>query len=198
MLTTDMDMTLQAFFRGQIVLGLIFGGIMICFYAAMGIHYALALGLFLGIWEIVPVIGPTIGFIPTYILVGIDGMDLIPMQRGWQLLIIFFVTQVLQWLKDNAVAPRYIGNVIGLHPIVIFIAIMLGAKLDGLAGIIYSLPVACVVNVLINHFAARDAAIKRSATYEQSGAVQSNAAAAALQRELNLAESSIQLSGSAG
>jgi len=68
-----------------------------------------------------------------------------------QLLIIFVVFQGLQWLKDNIVAPRYIGNVIGLHPVTIFIAIMIGAKLDGMLGIIFALPVACVINVVINH-----------------------------------------------
>ena len=55
-LSSDMDLALQAFFRGQIVLGLLFGAYMVFVYMALGVHYALLLGLFLGIWEIVPVI----------------------------------------------------------------------------------------------------------------------------------------------
>ena len=54
----------------------------------------------------------------------------------------------MQWLKDNIVAPKYMGNVIGLHPVVIFLAIFIGAKIDGWLGIIFALPVACAVQVL--------------------------------------------------
>ena len=147
----QMDHSLQAFFRGQIVLGLLFGGVMICVYFMLGMHYALILGVFLAVWEIVPVIGPPIGFIPAAIVVAIDGMDTIPVNRFAQILILFAIFNGLQWLKDNLVAPRYIGNVIGLHPVMIFIAIMIGARLDGMLGIIFSLPAACVVNVLFNN-----------------------------------------------
>lgn len=147
----QMDSSLQAFFRGQIVLGLLFGAVMIGVYFALGMHYALILGVFLAIWEIVPVIGPPIGFIPAAIVVAIDGMDTIPVNRFAQILILFAVFNGLQWLKDNLVAPRYIGNVIGLHPVMIFIAIMIGARLDGMLGIIFSLPAACVLNVLFNN-----------------------------------------------
>jgi hypothetical protein len=42
------------------------------------------------------------------------------------------------------------GNVIGLHPVIIFLAIMLGARIDGMLGIIFAIPAACVVNVLAN------------------------------------------------
>jgi predicted PurR-regulated permease PerM len=147
----QMDHSLQAFFRGQIVLGLLFGCVMICVYFMLGMHYALILGVFLAVWEIVPVIGPPIGFIPAAIVVAIDGMDTIPVNRFAQILILFAIFNGLQWLKDNLVAPRYIGNVIGLHPVMIFIAIMIGARLDGMLGIIFSLPAACVVNVLFNN-----------------------------------------------
>ena len=160
-LATDMDIALQAFFRGQIVLGLLFGAFMICVYMLLGVHYALLLGVFLGVWEIVPVIGPTIGFIPTVVVVAMDGMDMVPLNRIWQVVIITIVFNLIQWLKDNFVAPKYIGNVIGLHPVMIFIAIMIGARLDGMLGVIYSLPVACIVNVLITHLSARHAAVQK-------------------------------------
>ncbi|HIN63887.1 MAG TPA: AI-2E family transporter, partial [Candidatus Obscuribacterales bacterium] len=164
----QMDSSLQAFFRGQIVLGLLFGAVMIGVYFALGIHYALILGVFLAVWEIVPVIGPPIGFIPAAIVVAIDGMDTIPVNRFGQILILFAVFNGLQWLKDNLVAPRYIGNVIGLHPVMIFIAIMIGARLDGMLGIIFSLPAACVVNVLFNnlyvHKETEDAVAEGSAS----------------------------------
>ena len=154
-LTTDIDLSLQMFFRGQIVLGLLFGVFMIAVFLGLGVHYALLLGAFLGVCEIIPVIGPAIGFIPIVLTVAFDGLDNIVLNRFAQVVVIFLVLNLVQWLKDNIVAPKYIGNVIGLHPVMIFIAIMIGAKLDGLSGIICSLPVACVINVLVSHLASR-------------------------------------------
>lgn len=154
-MTTDIDLSLQMFFRGQIVLGLLFGLFMITVFLGMGVHYALLLGGFLGVCEIIPVIGPAIGFVPIILTVAFDGLDNVGLNRFAQVLVIFLVLNLVQWLKDNIIAPRYIGNVIGLHPVMIFIAIMIGARLDGLSGIICSLPVACVINVLISHLSSR-------------------------------------------
>lgn len=152
LMARQMDTSLQGFFRGQIVLGLVFGALMWLVYTALGVPYALLLGVLLGIWEIVPVIGPPIGFLPAFITVAMHGMATVPVNRIWQLIILILVFNGLQWLKDNLVAPRYIGNVIGLHPVTIFIAIMIGARLDGMLGIIFALPVACVTNVIFSNF----------------------------------------------
>lgn len=154
-LAKDIDIALQTFFRGQILLGLIFGALMILVFWIMGVHYALLLGIFLGACEIIPVIGPTIGFVPVIVSVIFHGMDnMLLFNHTWQVIVVFAVLTIVQWLKDNIVAPRYIGKVIGLHPILIFLAIMIGARLDGMSGIICSLPAACVINVLINRFAS--------------------------------------------
>ena len=147
-MSSEINTCLQAFFRGQIVLGLLFGVFMVLVYMAMGVEYALALGLLLGVWEIVPVIGPTIGFIPALISVSFLGMANVDTNRVGEIIVLIVVFNVMQWIKDNIVAPRYIGDAIGLHPVLIFIAIMVGARLDGILGIICSLPVAGVIAVL--------------------------------------------------
>ncbi len=156
MIAYDIDRTLQSFFRGQVVLALLAGLVMLIVYLTLNVQYALLLSVFLAAWEIVPVIGPPIGFLPTLIAVGIHGTNL-PVNRFFQLLIIIVIFNVMQQIKDNVVAPRYIGNVIGLHPILIFVAIMIGARLDGMLGIIFSLPVACVISVLAHHIQLKPA-----------------------------------------
>ncbi len=98
-----------------------------------------------------PVVGPPIGILPALFAVGVNGMDNFPVNHILQMLVLLLVFNILQQIKDNVIAPKYIGNVLGIHPILIFIAIMVGARVDGLTGIIFALPVACVINVLINH-----------------------------------------------
>ncbi len=151
LMAADMDKNMQAFFRGQIVLGLLAGIVMLAVYLLLGVPYALVLSVFLFIWEIVPVIGPPIGFYPAIIPVAIHGAAHCPGNRFVQILILIIVFNLLQWIKDNVIAPRYIGNVIGVHPIVIFIAILIGARLDGMSGIIFALPAACLINVVLGH-----------------------------------------------
>jgi predicted PurR-regulated permease PerM len=82
-------------------------------------------------------------------------MDVVHLNRLWQIALLFVVFNAFQWVKDNTIAPRYIGNVIGLHPVMIFIAIMIGARLDGIVGIIFALPVACVINVVVAHLTGK-------------------------------------------
>lgn len=149
-MAADMDSSLEAFLRGQTVLAILAGIVMLAVYVGLNVQYALLLSVFLAIWEIVPVIGPPIGFAPAVVAVAIHGMNF-PGNRFVQILALIIIFNVMQQIKDNVVAPRYIGNVIGLHPIVIFIAIMVGARLDGMLGVIFALPAACVLNVAARH-----------------------------------------------
>ncbi len=153
-MSEDIDQYLLAFFKGQLVLGLAFGLVMLVVYSLLGVEYALLLSLGLGLAEILPVIGPLIGFLPAVISVALHGSNL-PGNHLVQILLLSLLFSILQQIKDNVVAPKYIGNVIGLHPVMIFIAIMIGAKVDGLLGIIVSLPAACIINVALNHLALR-------------------------------------------
>lgn len=151
----EMDRALQAFFRGQIVLGMLFGIVMLGVYVALNVQYALLLSAFLAICEILPVIGPPIGFVPAVVSVAIHG-SVLPGAKFMQIILLTAIFMVLQQIKDSVVAPRYMGNVIGMHPVMIFIAIMVGAKLDGVVGIILSIPAACVLSVLFSRLPIGD------------------------------------------
>lgn len=157
-LAADADKSLQSFFRGQIVLGLAFGLVMLVIYLSLGVQYALLLGLFLGLMEILPVIGPPIGFIPALISVAFHGMS-VPGNKLTHVIVLTLIFTIMQQFKDNIIAPKYMGKVLRLHPVIIFIAILVGARLDGTLGIIFSIPVACVLNVSINH-------IRKSNSYQ--------------------------------
>lgn len=149
-MTSDMDYYLQAFFKGQLVMALAFGVVMFVVYSLLGVEYALLCSLGLALCEILPVIGPPIGFVPAVVAVAIHGTYL-PGNHFVQIVILTVIFAVLQQIKDNIVAPRYIGNVLGLHPVMVFIAIMVGARIDGILGIIVALPAASIINVALSH-----------------------------------------------
>lgn len=155
LMAAEVDRSLQAFFKGQIVLGAAFGLVMLVVYVLCNVQYALLLSVFLAICEILPVIGPPIGFFPAIISVAVQG-SILPGNRLLQILILTAIFIVLQQVKDSVVAPKYMGNVIGMHPVMIVIAIMVGARLDGILGIILALPVACVLSALAARLPGRE------------------------------------------
>jgi hypothetical protein len=58
------------------------------------------------------------------------------------------VAVALQQVKDNLIAPRIMGNLTGLSPVIIFISLLLGAKVGGLLGVILAIPLTGVVKSL--------------------------------------------------
>jgi len=147
-MASEIDSNLQSFFRGQVVMAVAFALVMLAIYLALGVPFALVLALILAFFEVIPVIGPPMGFIPVIFVVALNGLDNIHIERIWQVVLLLIVINVAQWLKDNVVAPRYIGNAVGLHPVIIFLAILVGSKVDGLLGVIFAIPAASAINVI--------------------------------------------------
>ena len=103
---SEIDKCLQAFFRGQIVLGFAFGGAMLVVYMLLGVPFAFVLGLILAVWEVVPVIGPALGFIPCFVVVAFNGMDNVHADRIWQVILITVIFNLAQccatiWWRQN-------------------------------------------------------------------------------------------------
>ena len=107
--------------RGQLTLCLVIGVTATVGYAVLGIQFWPLLGLWAGITEIVPILGPWLGGVPAVI---------IALTQGWEkaLLVIGFV--VLLQLTENAVlVPRVMRGAVGLTPLTVFIAILAGTEL---------------------------------------------------------------------
>ncbi|HLB11364.1 MAG TPA: AI-2E family transporter, partial [Dehalococcoidia bacterium] len=67
---------------------------------------------------------------------------------------------VLQQIVLNVVAPRVMSQNVGIHPLVVFLAFLLGFKLAGLWGAIFGVPVAGVVNAMVQYFIDRTQAAR--------------------------------------
>ncbi|WP_337157441.1 AI-2E family transporter [Pseudomonas putida] len=137
---------LGAFVRGQLLvmlaLGLIYaGGLML-----VGLELGLLIGLLAGLAAIVPYMGFIIG-IGAALIAGLFqfGGDLYPM------LGIVAVFMVGQALEGMVLTPLLVGDRIGLHPVAVIFAILVGGELFGFTGVLLALPVAAVIMVLLRH-----------------------------------------------
>jgi predicted PurR-regulated permease PerM len=111
----------------------------------VGIEVALLIGLFAGMVSFVPYLG----FILGVVVAGVAA--LVQYQDAAHLLQVLLVFGVGQLLESFVFTPYLLGNRIGLHPLGVIFAIMVGGRLFGLVGVLLALPAAAVIGVALRH-----------------------------------------------
>lgn len=136
-LTESLQRNLQKFVSGQLLLGLFMTVILAPAFWWLRVPFFLLFAVFIGVLEIIPFIGATLGIATVFIVVAfID---------WWLALQVLAASVAVQQVKDNLVAPRIMGNLTGLSPVIILSALLLGAKIGGLLGVILAIPLTGVV-----------------------------------------------------
>jgi predicted PurR-regulated permease PerM len=133
-----------AWLRGQIFLSIAVGGVALIGLWIFGVQYALTLALFAAITELLPIIGPFLGA-GAAILVALSGSVSQAVFIGlWYL--------ALQQAEAHILVPQIMRKTLGLSPVVIVIALLIGAKLMGILGLLLAVPAASAISVLINEY----------------------------------------------
>lgn len=135
---------MSSWLGGQFFLALIIGILDLAVLLILGIPYALTLALWGGFTEIIPFIGPWLGAIPAILV----ALPLSP----WKAVGVAIGYIVIQQLEAQLLAPRVMGRAVGLSPVIIIFAILVGAKLYGLIGIILAIPAAAAIAVLLQEW----------------------------------------------
>jgi predicted PurR-regulated permease PerM len=139
----EIDRVLASFVRGQLMVGLLMGVLYSIGLYAIGTPMSLFIGFVAGLANLVPYLGVIIGFFPAAILTYLQVQEWLPV--AW----VVGVFGVVQMLEGMVITPRVLGDNIGLHPVAVIFAVLLGAELFGLMGIILGVPAVAVLNVLI-------------------------------------------------
>lgn len=141
----DLDKVLGGFVRGQVIVGATIGACITIALLIMHVPYGLLIGVAAGILDIIPYIGAIATFIP--------GVGLAYASGGWQhaLIVAIIFLGVFQ-AEGHFIAPRIVSESVGLSPLVVIIAILIGGELLGIPGMFIAVPVAGVLRVLRTHF----------------------------------------------
>ncbi|HWF75347.1 MAG TPA: AI-2E family transporter [Solirubrobacteraceae bacterium] len=131
--------------RGQLLFSLLMGAsatIALWIFGIVGIfpagqHYAVFFGVFYGLMELIPYVGPFLGALPPVVVALLDR----PITALW--VSILFV--VLQQLEGHLVAPQVFRISLRINPILVILALLIGDELYGIAGALLALPVASVL-----------------------------------------------------
>lgn len=127
--------------RGQLLLMLTIGIIDTIILYFLGVPYFLALGLWAGLTEIIPYLGPVLGAVPAVFLALSLGSPVTA------LLVVIFYTAVQQ-LEANFLVPKIMQRAVGLSPVAVILALTVGGKLFGISGVILAVPAAAAIAVI--------------------------------------------------
>lgn len=140
-LTESFRRNLQRFFSGQLVLGLFMAVSLSLGFWWLKVPFFLVFAIFIGVMEIIPFIGATLGIVTVGVVVAfID---------WWLAVQVVGVSILLQQVKDNLLAPRVMGNLTGLSPAIVLASLLLGGRVGGLLGVILAIPLAGMVRTII-------------------------------------------------
>jgi predicted PurR-regulated permease PerM len=136
------DLKLGAYVRGQLLLVLLVATVLSLAFWAIGLPYWILVGVFAGVVEIVPVIGPlTAGALA----VGVG------LTESWQLaLVAGVVVLVVRLLEDYLVIPKVLGDAVGLSPLLVLVSVTATAILFGGFAVLLAIPLAAVLATLVS------------------------------------------------
>ena len=137
--------TLSHYISGQ-ALEMLFVGVFTTFgYMIIGQRYALLLGVIAGITNMIPYVGPYIGYIPA-LFIGL-------MQGPMEAVSITIVVLVVQQIDSNILYPRIIGSTLNIHPLTILVILLAAGNIAGIPGMILAVPLYAVIRTIVVYVA---------------------------------------------
>ncbi|MBU5426710.1 AI-2E family transporter [Tissierella pigra] len=137
----QIDDSLSKFVRGKIIMAIYVGVATSIVLLFMRIDFALVIGFITGVADIIPYIGPFLGFAPAVFFAYLDN----PIKALWVGLFFLFI----QWAENNILAPKIIGESTGIHPLIILVSIIIGGGVFGVLGMILAVPFVAILFILI-------------------------------------------------
>lgn len=137
------DNTFSSFFRIQVIFGIIAGVSTWIVLTIFGISFAASISLIAGILTVIPVFGPFLGAFPPAFIVLVTKP-----QTPLEALLIYVILVLIQQIVFNVFGPKLMGNAFKLHPLVVFLSIILGFKIAGALGAVFIVPILGIIVIV--------------------------------------------------
>ncbi|MFB5662169.1 AI-2E family transporter [Alteribacillus sp. HJP-4] len=148
------DEALGDYIRGQFIVASSVGILTIIGLWILKIPYAIVLGIFIGIMDIIPYFGPIIGAIPALAVAGTES--------GSALLFTLGLILLIQQLEGSVLSPYIVGRTVHLHPLVIVFALLLGFETAGIIGLLLAVPLFVAAHNVYRTFKKRKVTSKKA------------------------------------
>lgn len=144
-LWTRSQRKISKWLQGQLLLGLLVGILVYLGLTLLGVRYALILALLAAIFELIPMVGPILAAIPAVLFAFIQA----PVLGAWVALLYVIVQQ----MENHLIYPLIVRNAVGVPPLLVIIALLVGGKLGGFIGLVLAVPVASAILEYVNDVA---------------------------------------------
>ncbi|MGM9992797.1 MAG: AI-2E family transporter [Candidatus Bruticola sp.] len=145
------DYVLGKFICGQLIVCITIGFFVGLSLWIMGIDYAVLIGVFSGIIDIIPYVGVAISYIPAFIIALLNKGPLFA-------IFTIIVLQAVHWLEGHIIVPAVIGRSVKLPPLTVMVALIAGAELGGIMGMLVAIPLAAIARVIIEFYVEKNPA----------------------------------------
>lgn len=140
-LLSRLNKTLSQYISGQAIEMIFVGVCTTIGYTLIGQNYALLLGFVAGLTNLIPYVGPYIGYIPAVFVAFTQS----PLQALWVTIVVLIVQQI----DGNILYPKIIGSTLNIHPLTILVILLAAGNIAGIAGMILAVPFYAVVRTIV-------------------------------------------------
>jgi predicted PurR-regulated permease PerM len=139
-------------FQGQMLLGVLVGVLAFLGLTVLGIPSALFLAFIMMIFEIIPVFGPILAAVPGVAVAITEGIRVADPGLTAGLIVATFYF-IIQQFESHLIYPLVVRKVIGIDPVLVILALVIGAKMAGFLGILISVPITAIIMEFLNDIA---------------------------------------------
>ena len=139
-LIKDADKVFSGYIRGQAIDAFMIGVVVSIVFSIIGIQYAIVIGLLIGLGNLIPYMGPIVGY-SSIVIVGIATSDYKSM------VIAAIALLIIQAIDGNLIYPKLLSTSVNIHPMIVIISLTVGASIGGLAGMIVAVPTGALIKV---------------------------------------------------
>lgn len=154
----DINDVISAFIKGVFIDSILIAVLDSLWLTLLGVDYAVFIGCFAGLANIIPYFGPVLGFIPAFVSAFSGGLGAFSSgtaaDGGFTAAIVAIAGLLLiQQIEANFIYPKIVGESVGLHPLFVLLSVSIAGYFGGLIWMILAVPVAGIVKVLITSWA---------------------------------------------
>lgn len=139
--SADCARSITGYISGNLLISVICGGLSYAVLKPFGVPFAGLIALFVGIADLIPLVGATIGAIAALVAAGIHSVT--------ALIAVAIFVVAYQQLENHVLQPVILSRTVKLNPLAVLVSILVGVELAGILGALLAIPVAGIVQVIL-------------------------------------------------
>jgi predicted PurR-regulated permease PerM len=147
-LAASVNKNFGGFIRGQLIQSLLVGIVTAIVMIALRLDFVVLAAILSGFFMLIPLLGVFLAIIPPLLVAAFSGSLLI-------IIIVFVLLFLFQQVLMNVIMPKILSDSVGLHPLMVFAALLVGVRVGGIWGAFFGIPIAGVLYALLIYFGLR-------------------------------------------